>query len=300
MEGYENPAFIPVISRYRQGMSEAELKDFALQLRRDVIGLTYCSGTGSSHLGGELSAADIMAVLYGDALRLRPEAPDWDGRDVMVLGKGHCAGLLYAAMAWRGYFHRNRLFTDFNVAGKLLQEHCNMDLPGIEAPTGSLGMGLSNGCGYAWCMKRDGQRDRRVYVLVGDGECTEGQTWEGAALAAQLGLDNLLCIVDYNKYIISSSTMEVCDLEPFEDRWQAYRWYVERVDGHDVAALRETLLRCRDPATAPGKPRVILCDTIKGAGISFMEADAVHWHAGHLDRDLYRTCMEELGVWAEK
>ncbi len=287
---------IPVISRFKERLSDSELRDFALQLRRDVIGLTYCSGTGSSHLGGELSAADIMAVLYGDALRLRPEEPEWGGRDVMVLGKGHCAGLLYAAMAWRGFFERGRLFTDFNVAGKLLQEHCNMELQGVEAPTGSLGMGLSNGCGYAWFMKHNGQEDRRAYVLVGDGECTEGQTWEGAALAAQLKLDNLICVVDYNKYIISSTTFEVCDLEPFEERWRAYRWHVERVDGHDVSALRRSLRRCRDRSTASGKPRAIICDTKKGAGIPFMEQDAVHWHAGHLDRELYLRCMEELGV----
>ena len=145
-------------------------------------------------------------------------------------------------------------------------------------------------------MKRDGQNDRRAYVLVGDGECTEGQTWEGAALAPQLGLDNLICIVDYNKYIISSTTYEVCDLEPFEDRWRAYRWYVERINGHDIAALRESLKRCGDQSAAPGKPRVIICDTIKGAGISFMEQDAVHWHAGHLDKELYLKCMKELGV----
>ncbi|MDD3110307.1 MAG: transketolase [Eubacteriales bacterium] len=287
---------IPVISQYQECMTEVDLRNFALQLRRDVIGLTYSSGTHSSHLGGELSAADIMAVLYGEALHLRPDESEWTERDILVLSKGHCAGLMYAAMAWRGCFERGRLFTDFNVAGKLLQEHCNMELPGIEAPTGSLGMGLSNGCGYAWCMKHDGQNDRRAYVLVGDGECTEGQTWEGAALASQLGLDNLICIVDYNKYIISSTTYEVCDLEPFEDRWRAYRWYVERINGHDIAALRESLKRCGDQSTAPGKPRVIICDTIKGAGISFMEQDAVHWHAGHLDKELYLKCMKELGV----
>ncbi len=287
---------IPVISRYKERLSDAELMDFALQLRRDIIGLTFCSGTGSSHVGGELSAAEIMAVLYGHALNLCPEEPEWAERDVLVLGKGHCAALLYAAMAWRGFFERGRLFTDFNVAGKLLQEHCNMELPGVEAPTGSLGMGLSNACGYAWCMKHDAQPNRRAYALIGDGECTEGQTWEGAALGAQLGLDNLICIVDYNKYIISSTTYEVCDLEPFEERWKAFRWHVERVDGHDARALREALDRCREPSLAPGCPRVILCDTRKGAGISFMEEDAVHWHAGHLDEELYKKCMKELGL----
>lgn len=293
---YKNVSKLPVISRYHPGMTDKEIEDFALQLRRDIIEITYFSGTKSSHTGGELSAAEIIAVLYADALDLRPEEPDWPERDVFVMGKGHCSAVLYAAMAWRGFFDRSMLWNEFNVAGGLLQEHCNMELPGVEAPTGSLGMGLSNGCGYAWAAKHNRQPSRRCYVLVGDGECTEGQTWEGAALAAQLKLDNLVCIVDYNKYIISSTTANVCDLEPFEDRWRAYRWYVERIDGHDVRALRESVGRCRRIETAPGQPRVIICDTRKCAGVSFMERDAIHWHAGHLDDALYQTCLKELGL----
>ena len=293
---YKNQSNLPVISEYRQNMSEQDLKDFALQLRRDVIELTYYSGTQSSHVGGELSAAEIMAVLYGYALRLKPEEPDWTGRDVFIMSKGHCSGLLYAAMAWRGYFGRDMLWNEFNRAGGLLQEHCNLHLPGIEAATGSLGMGLSNCCGYAWAAKLDGQADKRVYVLLGDGECSEGQTWEGIGLAAQLKLDNLTAIVDYNKYIISSTTYDVMDLEPFEDRWRSFGWHVQRIDGQDAGAVREAVHIAQMKETAPGKPRAILCDTKKGAGISFMEEDAVHWHAGHLDGGLYRKCMEELGL----
>ena len=145
---YKNKSSLPVISAYQAGkvMTDQDLKDFALQLRRDVIELTYFSGTKSSHVGGELSAAEIMAVLYGRTLNLRPEEPEWPDRDYFVMGKGHCSGVLYAAMAWRGFFSRDMLWNEFNRAGGLLQEHCNMLLPGIEAPTGSLGMGLSNAC----------------------------------------------------------------------------------------------------------------------------------------------------------
>ena len=293
---YKNISTMPVISEYKPQMTDGELKDFALQLRRDIIEITRFSGTKSSHVGGELSAAEIIAVLYGTALNLRPEEPEWDGRDVFVMSKGHCSAVLYAAMAWRGCFGRERLWNEFNVAGGYLQEHCNMELPGGEAPTGSLGMGLANGCGYAWAAKHKNQPDRRVYVLLGDGECTEGQTWEGAALGAQLGLDNLIAIVDYNKYIISSTTYDVMDLEPFEDRWRAYRWDVQRVDGHDVTAVREAVDKAKDASYAPGKPRVIICDTKKDKGISFMEEDAIHWHAGHIDEELYKKCMEELGL----
>ena len=298
MVEYKNKSSLPVISAYEEGrvMTEQELKDFALQLRRDIIELTYYSGTKSSHVGGELSAAEIMAVLYGHALKLKPEEPEWEDRDVFVMGKGHCSGVLYAAMAWRGFFPREKLWNEFNVAGGYLQEHCNMELPGIEATTGSLGMGLSNGCGYAWAAKFNNKPDKRVYVLLGDGESTEGQTWEGAALGAQLKLDNLIAIVDYNKYIISSTTYDVMDLEPFEDRWKAYRWHVQRIDGHDVAAVKKAIDIARDPATAPGQPRVIIADTKKDKGISFMEKDAIHWHAGHLDDELYARCMKELGL----
>lgn len=298
---YHNHSSLPVISRYagRALAAREELEALALQLRRDVIELTYYSGTQSSHVGGELSAADILAVLYGAALELNPAEPSWPGRDVFILSKGHCSGLLYAAMAWRGFFPREMLWNEFNRAGGKLEEHCNMHLAGVEAPTGSLGMGLGNACGYAWALRyqNDGVAPTNtVYCLLGDGECTEGQTWEGMGLAAQLKLDNLIAIVDYNKYIISSTTYDVMDLEPFEARWRDFNWSVQRVDGHDVLAVCDAVARAKDRAVDPGKPRAIICDTKKGRGVRFMEQDAVHWHAGHLDRALYETCLRELGL----
>jgi transketolase len=227
---------------------------------------------------------------------LKPDDTEWRERDIFIMSKGHCSALLYAAMAWRGFFKRDMLWNEFNRVGGLLQEHCNLHLPGIEAATGSLGMGLPNGCGYAWTMKLDKQPNRRVYILLGDGECTEGQTWEGIGLAAQLKLDNLIAIVDYNKYIVSNTTAEVMDLEPFEERWRAFNWHVQRIDGHDIEALKKAFAIAGNNDTAPGKPRVIICDTIKGKGIKFMEQNAYKWHAGHLNEELYKKCLEELGV----
>lgn len=296
---YSNKSTLPVISSYKPDMTEKDIEAFALQLRRDVIELTYYSGTQSSHVGGELSSAEIIAVLYGYALKLRPEEPEWKDRDRLILSKGHCSGVLYCAMAWRGYFPREMLFNEFNRIDGRLEEHANMELAGIEAPTGSLGMGLSNGCGMAWGAKLENKHKippYNVYVVLGDGECTEGQTWEGAMLARQLRLDNLIAIVDYNKYIISASTFDVMDLEPFAAKWEAFGWHVQTVDGHDVHEIITAVDCAKKPETAPGKPRVIIAHTIKGHPISFMTRDAINWHAGHLNDDLYKKCMEELGL----
>lgn len=296
---YKNKSTLPVISTYKSAMTMEDLEEFALQLRRDVIELTYYSGTQSSHVGGELSLADIMAVLYGDTLKLRPDDPEWAYRDRLILSKGHCSAVQYCAMAWRGYFERDVLWNEFNRVDGRLQEHANMELPGIEAPTGSLGMGLSNGCGMAWAAKLINKYKippYHVYVILGDGECTEGQTWEGAMLAHQRRLDNLIAIVDYNKYIISASTYEVMDLEPFTSKWEAFGWHVQAIDGHDITQIKDAVDTAKKIETAPGQPRVIIANTEKGRPISFMMRDAINWHAGHLDDELYQKCMEELGL----
>lgn len=296
---YRNKSTLPVISFYKTGMTEKELESLALQLRRDVIELTYFSGTQSSHIGGELSSADMMAVLYGYALNVRPDEPEWEDRDRLILSKGHCSAVQYCAMAWRGYFGRDVLFNEFNRVDGILQEHANMELPGIEAPTGSLGMGLANGCGMAWAAKLANKHKippYHVYVILGDGECTEGQTWEGAMLAHQLRLDKLIVFVDYNKYIISASTYEVMDLEPFTLKWEAFGWHVQTVDGHDVVEIKDAIDTAKKIETAPGRPRVIIANTEKGKPISFMMRDAINWHAGHLDDDLYKKCLKELGL----
>lgn len=300
---YINKSNIPIISSFKENMMEEDLRKLALQLRRDIIELTRFSGTHSSHVGGELSAADIIAVLYGKILKLNPKKPLWEERDRLIVSKGHCSALQYAAMAWRGFIKRETLWNEFNRIDGKLEEHANLELPGIEAPTGSLGMGLSNGCGMAWAAKfkyKHKITPYKIYVILGDGECTEGQTWESIMFASQHNLDNLIAIVDYNKYIISASTYEVMDLEPFKDKWEAFGWYVERIDGHNVSKILSSLERAKKYETAKGTPRVIIADTKKGMPISFMMNDAINWHAGHLDDELYKKCMEELGLCVQK
>jgi len=290
---YLNRSDLPVISSYSGTFLETreELERLALQIRRDIIEITYYSGTQSSHVGGELSCADILAVIYGSFLSVRPEDPDWPQRDVMIMSKGHCSAALYSAMAWRGFFPREKLWNEFNRVAGTLQEHCNLHLPGIEATTGSLGMGLANACGYAWAAKHLRQ-GKHVYCVLGDGECTEGQTWEGFGLASQMALGNLIALVDFNKYIISSTTSEVMNLEPFEKRLENFGWDTLRIDGHDVLAVKNAILEAKQGS--PNKPHMIICDTVKGKGIPFVEKDAIHWHAGHLDEPLRRQCLDEL------
>ena len=290
----QNVSALPVISVFRPDLSVCELEELALQLRRDVIELTWFSGTSSSHVGGELSAAEIMAVLFGKILRLDPKRPEWPDRDRFILSKGHASGVTYAAMAWRGFFEREKLWNEFNRVGGMLQEHANMELPGIEAPTGSLGMGLSNGCGMAWGARNNG-KSFSTYVVLGDGECTEGQTWEAVMTAAHFKLHNLVAIVDYNKYIISGTTYQVMDLEPFSDKWRNFGWEVFSAEnGNDVRDVLAAFAAVKRSDSE--KPKVLIANTVKGKGISFMEQDAIHWHAGHLDAALYEQCKRELGL----
>lgn len=295
-----NISLLPVISKYKANMDIKDLEKFALQLRRDIIEMTWFSGTQSSHVGGELSAVEIIAALYGRILRLDPVNPEWEERDRVILSKGHASVVNYAAMAWRGFFEREKLWNEFNRIGGRLQEHANMELEGIEAPTGSLGMGLSVGCGMAWSARMKYKNVKvpyNIYIVLGDGECTEGQTWESIMTASHFKFDNLIAIVDYNKYIISGTINEVMDLEPFSQKWESFGWYTRIVkDGHDVGHLAAAMEECGRYETAPGKPRVIIADTIKCKGISFMESNAVSWHAGHLDEELYTKCKKELGL----
>ena len=301
-ENTQNPNISnrPVLASYKEEMSTEDLKRLALQLRRDIVEMTWFSGTQSSHFGGELSVVEILAVLYGRILRLNPRNPLWEERDRVILSKGHASAATYAAMAWRGFFERKRLWNEFNRLHGQLQEHANPSLPGIEAPTGSLGMGLSNGCGIAWTVKLKYKGRRapfHVYVIMSDGECTEGQTWEAIMTAAHFRLDNLIAIIDYNQYIISGKTSSIMNLEPFEEKWANFGWHTQSVnDGHDIAQLLDALEEARRYETAPEKPRAIIARTVKGKGISFAEKDPVRWHAGHLDEVLYKQCLEELGL----
>jgi transketolase len=275
----------------------ASLQRLCREFRKDLLDLTIHSGTQSSHLGGELSLVELLAVLFFRILRLDPANPAWPARDRFVLSKGHASAAMYVAMAWRGFFSRERLFDSFNRPHSILQEHVNMDTPGAEIPTGSLGMGLSAATGMAWGARYRTQHESAppvgVFAVLSDGECTSGQTWEAAMAAAHFGLDNLVAVVDDNNRFVIGPRNAVMTLDPFGAKWAAFGWHVLEVDGHDLAALTAVLEAARRPETAPGRPRLIIARTVKGKGVSFMEASD-GWHAGHLTPDQYRAAMEEV------
>ena len=226
----------------------------------------------ASHIGTGLSMADILAVLYGGIARVDPSNPRAPDRDRVILSKGHGAAAFYAALAETGFFEVSRLDT-FCKDGSALAGHASHHVPGVDFSTGSLGHGLSLGCGVALGFKRDG-KPGRAYVILSDGECDEGSIWEAVLFAPHHRLDNLVAVVDYNKVQSFGSVKEVLDLEPFADKWAAFRWHVQVVDGHDHAALARAF---EAVPVVRGQPSVIIANTVKGRGVSFMEGELL-WH----------------------
>ena len=276
--------------------SELErLEDMARRIRVAVIRTVTRVKVG--HVGGPLSAADILAALYGQVLRIRPDEPDWLERDRFILSKGHSSLGQYAAMALRGYFDLDEMYT-FNQKGSRLQGHPDMKrLPGIDISTGSLGMGLSAGLGMALGARHNGQ-DVRAFVLLGDGECQEGQVWEAAHVAPRYRLDNLIAIVDHNKFQQFGWRGEsAADRLPPEEpgdlvaRFKAFGWRVLEVDGNDMSAVLSTFGEAIEPR---GLPTAIIANTLKGYGVSFMAGD-YKWHMGVPTDEQFATAMAELG-----
>jgi transketolase len=251
------------------------LKKIAQELRVDVIRMLVEAGSG--HPGGSLSAAEIVTALFFHKMRYRPRDPFWPDRDRFVLTKGHCCPILYAALARAGYFPKEELLT-LRKIGSRLQGHPypgppGARLPGVEAATGSLGQGLSIAIGVALA-GRLAKKVFRVYALLGDGECQAGQVWEAAMLAPKHRLDNLCAIVDENKIQNDEFVEQTLSLRPFGDKWQTFGWRVIEAKGHDLADL----LRALDEAeTVKERPTVIIADTVKGKGVSFMEGNP-DWH----------------------
>ncbi len=264
-----------------------ELARQANRLRRDVIEMAFRAGSG--HCGGSLSSAEIVTCLYfGGILRIRPAAPGWEERDRFILSKGHAAPLLYAALARRGYFPVEELWTLRQLHSKL-QGHPDMrKTPGVDMTTGSLGMGLSNGIGMAVAARLRGTHSR-TFVLLGDGELDEGQVWEAAMLGVKLRLSNLVAVVDRNHVQLDGTNDAVMPLGNLCGKFQAFGWETVACDGHDCAALLETFGR----ACAAGSPVVIIAETVKGKGVSFMEGDH-RWHGKPLDKETYELAKEEL------
>ncbi|MFW6117974.1 MAG: transketolase [Chloroflexota bacterium] len=249
----------------RFNLSTVELKEIAKKLRRHVITMTATAGSG--HPGGSLSAADIITALYFKVLRHTPENPQWPDRDRFILSKGHAAPILYAALAETGYFPVAELATLRKLDSRLQGHADSKFTPGVEMSAGSLGMGLSFSIGVALAARLDA-KNYRTYVLLSDGECEEGQTWEAALSASHFKLDNLTAIVDYNGMQLSGWTRDIMNLEPFTRKWQAFGWHTIDIDGHDFGQI---LSACQGAERIKGKPTVIVARTIKGKGVSFME-----------------------------
>jgi transketolase len=248
-------------------LSIPELEAMARQLRRHVI--TMIATAGSGHPGGSLSAADIVTALYFKAMRHDPKNPQWSERDRFVLSKGHAAPILYAALAECGYFPVEELST-LRQLGSRLQGHTDRTLtPGVEMSAGSLGQGLSYGIGMALAGRLD-RKDYRVYVLIGDGECDEGQVWEAAMFAPHHKMDNITAIVDHNDLQLDGRVCDIMGLEPLADKWRAFNWNVIEINGHDMKQILQTLKKAGE---IKEKPTVIIAHTIKGKGVSFMEGN---------------------------
>ncbi|NBH77765.1 transketolase [Clostridiaceae bacterium] len=239
-----------------------ELRRFSVRIRMET--LRAIASIGSGHVGGALSIADVLAVLYGKQLRHDPQRPDWAERDWLVVSKGHAGPAVYAALALRGFFPMEQLQT-LNRLGTRLPSHCDHRLTtGIDITTGSLGQGASAAAGAALALRMDG-KGSRVFLILGDGELDEGQVWEMALFAAHRGLSNLIAFVDNNHLQIDGTTDEVCALGDIADKFRAFGWFAQAVDGHDVEAID----RAVDAAKAQNsQPSVIVLDTVKGCGWS--------------------------------
>jgi len=246
-------------------LSIKEMEEIAKRLRRHIITMTGKAGSG--HPGGSLSAVEIVTTLYFRLLRHKPSDPQWSDRDRFILSKGHAAPLLYAALAECGYFPVDELSTLRQLDSRL-QGHTDRTVtPGVEMSAGALGQGLSFAIGIALAGRLNSQ-NYRAYVLLGDGECDEGQIWEGAMAAAHFKVDNLTAIVDNNGQQIDGWNRDVMNLDPFNKKWQAFGWHVIEVDGHDFTQLIDAFNQAK---LVTGQPTVIIAHTIKGKGVSFME-----------------------------
>ena len=267
-------------------MNEEMLKEQAKQIRRDIVNMVGAAKSG--HPGGSLSATEILTYLYFEEMNVKPEEPKWADRDRFVLSKGHAAPVLYAALAHKGFFPVEELST-LRKLGSHLQGHPDMKkVPGVDMSTGSLGQGISAACGMAAVAKQKGY-DWKVYTILGDGEIEEGQVWEAAMFANQYKLNNLIAFVDCNGYQIDGAVEDVMNPHPVDDKFRAFGWFVQVIDGHDFEAIDAAVTA----AEQSDKPSVIVCKTVKGKGVSFMENNYT-WHGKAPKDDEYAIAENEL------
>ena len=264
------------------------LNDIARDLRLDILDTTTLAGSG--HPSSSFSAVEIVTALYfGGLLRYRPQEPEWPDRDRFIMSKGHAAPLLYPALARAGYFDREMIWKLRQIDSPV-QGHPILGLmPGVEATTGSLGQGLSLAIGHLLGGRLAG-RDFRVYVLMGDGECEAGQVWEAAMAAAHFKCDRLIAILDYNKFQETGPISREMGLEPLAEKWRAFGWRVDEVDGHDVSAV---IAKIKGLQQTSGQPSMLIAHTIKGKGVSFVEADFT-FHGRALTREQAERAREEI------
>lgn len=268
--------------------SVEELKDTAKVIRKDIIQMLTESGSG--HPGGSLSAVEILTTLYFNKMKIDPSNYSDLNRDRFVLSKGHAAPVLYSTLARRGFFDVEELMT-LRKMGSILQGHPNMnEVPGVDMSTGSLGQGISAAVGMALAGKID-KKSYRVYALIGDGELEEGQVWEASMAAAHYKLDNLTAFIDNNGLQIDGPCCEVMTVDPIPDKFRAFNWNVIEIDGHN---FEEIINAIEAAENFKGKPTAIVCETIKGKGVSFMENQA-SWHGSAPNREQCAIALREIG-----
>ncbi len=253
-------------------VSANELRVIAEGIR--LVTLQTFAGAGSGHVGGSMSVIEVLAVLYGSEMRIDPKNPDWPQRDRLVLSKGHAGPALYATLALRGFFPKE-ILSELNQNGTHLPSHCDRTkTPGVDMTTGSLGQGISAAIGMALGCRLNNS-DSMTYLILGDGECNEGQIWEGAMFAAHHELDNLICFVDRNKQQLDGYTKEVLDMGDIGAKFAAFGWHVQNVNGHDCGAIQAAIQVAKE---AKGVPSCIILNTEKGYGCKFSEGVCPNHH----------------------
>lgn len=263
-------------------------EQLAWKIRRHGIEMTHLSH--GSHIGAILSVADIIGVLYNDIANVNPQNPQMPDRDRIILSKGHAGAAIYAALAEKGFFDVEELKTHYADGSRLSGHVSHKGVPGVEFSTGSLGHGLSVAAGMAYGAKKD-KKDHSVFVILGDGECDEGSVWEAALMANHYKLNNLVAIIDHNKMQSLDFCENTISLAPFAEKWKAFGWNVLDIDGHNHGDLREAF---KNATLSEEKPTVIIANTIKGKGISFMENNILwHYRFPH-EGEEYNSAVAEL------
>ncbi len=266
-----------------------ELSGLCKKFRRQLIDILYSVQTG--HPGGSLSCTEILTLLFFEKMNIEPADTNMEGRDRLILSKGHAAPMLYINMAYRGYFEVEDLFSLRQIDSHLQGHPCYHKTPGIELSTGSLGLGLSAGVGMA-LSDRLNKKNSHVYVLLGDGEIQEGIIWEAAMSANKYKADNLVAILDHNGVQLDGTIQEIMPLDDVQTKWSSFGWNVITADGHDIAALSDAF----DLAVQhKGSPTIIIADTIKGKGVSFMEGKN-QWHGKPITQNEYQMAVKELSM----